>query len=81
MYKKEQLQKLGEETVDILKKGKFKTKNKTIDIKDHIENMIDNTKLYRPKDGAKLINELSGNPENQTVFEVVNDTTLSVCRN
>lgn len=42
--------------------------------------MIKNTILYTPKDGLSLIEQMTSDTEYKTVYEVVNDTTLSACK-
>lgn len=76
MSRKEQLAKAASETVDIVNKGEYKVKNKVVNVKEQVENAVNNTILYSPEDGDKLLESFNNDVSYKTKFEATNETTL-----
>lgn len=68
--------KIAQETVQIFSKGFYTFNGSKVDISHEIKSSIDNTKLYTPDEGKKLLLDNSHNfPEFETKFSLINGTS------
>ncbi|MDI9868010.1 TIGR02452 family protein [Flectobacillus roseus] len=79
---RENKKKMAEDTLSILKQGYYtNTLGENILIKIAQQYSEDNTKLYRPENTDSLIGkDILNNPNKETNYKVINDTTLNVVR-
>ncbi|MHC5540327.1 TIGR02452 family protein [Singulisphaera rosea] len=71
---------VARETVDIVERGSYRSASgRIVDIAIPIRNCLEATSYYRPEDLERLRGEVLDDPvvDRSTVFEVVNETTLS----
>jgi len=81
MNHKERLAQLGEETVNIVNQGYYvlHSGNK-VNIKEKVNQSIQRTELYSPKDTNDLLLKIIPNQQYETVIEITNETTLAAAK-
>jgi uncharacterized protein (TIGR02452 family) len=69
------------DTLEILDKGSYTNdRNEVITISDMQEKAVRNTRLYRPEELDELLQKDVAATQQETVFEVTNETTLDAAR-
>lgn len=75
---KTHLIKVAEDTLNIIKNGKYTNdKRKELFVKNDIDFAVNNSILYSPEDGDKLIEKIQpSNSKEKTIFETTGESTL-----
>lgn len=79
MNKRERNQKIAKETLEIIKNGSYQS-NKIISIKEDLNNSIQQSILYKPKQTDEILLNLKLNNNHKTIIEIKNESTLSAAK-
>lgn len=81
MSRREQLKKIAESTMDILKSGQYRnSKNEIIEIGNDVKSSVENTVLYNIKDTNDLLMKIKANPRYTTELSTTKETTLQAAK-